>query len=103
VPNWTEVVISLNSFVGATRAVKFQFHSDFSVIFEGWYLDDIELTAGNSPVTDTFGGLTLTNYTGYVIDADATTNNASYNRESLLVNTTLSAENFQTNSTNFAY
>ncbi|HMJ88786.1 MAG TPA: hypothetical protein VK530_03160, partial [Candidatus Acidoferrum sp.] len=99
--NWTETVIDLNSFAGAAHTLKFWFHTDQSVIREGWYLDDLEVSAGTSPVTDSLVTLDYTNYTGYIIDSDS--NNPAFNRESMLLNTVVSAENFQTNATNYAY
>lgn len=103
IPSWTETAISLNNFVGGSHTIKFQFHTDGSVIAEGWYLDDIEINATTAPMTNSFVSFDYTNYTGYIVNGDATTNNPAFNRESLLVNTVISSENFQTNATNFAY
>ena len=43
-PSWTYKTISLNSYVGGSHTLKFQFDSDGSGIGEGWYLDDIAVT-----------------------------------------------------------
>jgi hypothetical protein len=47
--SWTNVVLSLETFVGGTRSLKFEFFSDVSVTYEGWYLDDITLTDAATP------------------------------------------------------
>jgi hypothetical protein len=53
--------------------LRFEFISDAATVAEGLYLDDIEVTGSTVPFTESFTGLTLTNYTGYVIDAAAET------------------------------
>lgn len=52
--NWTQVTLSLNSFLGASHTLKFEFDSDVSNFFEGWYLDDIQVTASPAPPNDSF-------------------------------------------------
>jgi len=47
--NWTLVTVSLESFIGATQILTFEFTSDSSVNREGWYLDDITLTDAATP------------------------------------------------------
>src|SRR6185295_2767703 len=42
---WQQATVSLNSYVGGTAAIAFGFLSDDSVEDEGWYLDDILVTA----------------------------------------------------------
>jgi subtilisin family serine protease len=59
--NWTEVRTNLAAYVGGPVTIRFEFHSDFSVEFEGCYLDDIELTAGG----DGGGGGDRPNLTPY--------------------------------------
>jgi hypothetical protein len=44
-PSWTQEAFSLNSYVGGTHTLKFEFYSDYSNTAEGWYLDDILVTA----------------------------------------------------------
>ena len=44
-PSWTQVVIDLSAHVGTIPTLRFEFWSDYSVTAEGWYLDDIEVTA----------------------------------------------------------
>lgn len=100
---WTEMRFNLNSFAGTNRTLNFRFVSTAAGVAEGLYLDDIIVTGSSTVLTQTFGGLTLTNYTGYVIDADSVTNDPAFNRESLLVNTVVTAENFLNTSTNVAY
>jgi subtilisin family serine protease len=45
-PLWQKAVIDLTPYVGANRTLTFQFVSDSSIEFEGWYLDDILVTSG---------------------------------------------------------
>lgn len=42
---WTQVIVDLTSAVGATHTLAFRFDSDRSTTAEGWYLDDILVTA----------------------------------------------------------
>lgn len=49
-PAWTFVSLSLESFIGATQTLKFEFRTDSSITNEGWYLDDITLTDAATPV-----------------------------------------------------
>src|SRR5437867_994845 len=53
---WTQVTLSLNSFVGGLRTLRFEFVSDASVQFEGWYIEDVLVTgtAGTGPPNDFF-------------------------------------------------
>jgi len=53
---WTQVTVSLNGFVGGLRTLRFEFVSDASVQFEGWYVDDILVTGtlGMGPPNDPF-------------------------------------------------
>jgi hypothetical protein len=53
---WTQVTVSLNGFVGALRTLRFEFVSDSSVVFEGWYVDDVLVTGtqGMGPPNDSF-------------------------------------------------
>jgi hypothetical protein len=43
--SWSEQVLSLDAYVGDAHMLTFEFQSDVSVQYEGWYLDDILLTA----------------------------------------------------------
>ena len=45
---WQQAVISLTPYVGAVRTLSFEFLSDFSLEYEGWYLDDIVVTTGTA-------------------------------------------------------
>jgi hypothetical protein len=47
---WTLVNLSLEPFLGSTQVLRFEFSSDGSVTNEGWYLDDITVTDGATPV-----------------------------------------------------
>ncbi len=53
---WTQVTVSLNGFVGGLRTLRFEFVSDASVVFEGWYVDDVLVTGtlGMGPPNDSF-------------------------------------------------
>ncbi len=42
---WTQATINLDPFVGAVRSLKFEFVSDASITAEGWYVDDVQVTA----------------------------------------------------------
>ncbi|HTD65744.1 MAG TPA: hypothetical protein VK846_04335, partial [Candidatus Limnocylindria bacterium] len=97
------MALSLDAYAGGSHTLEFEFISDAAGVAEGLYLDDIEVTGANVPFAESFGGVSLTNYTGYVIDADAFTNNVAFNRESLLVNTIVAAENFEPFTTNASY
>jgi len=100
---WHEMAFNITQYAGTNRTVSFRFFSGASGVAEGLYLDDIQVLGSTNPVGQTLAEVTLTNDTGYVIDADAVTNNAAFNRESLLVNTVIEAENFQPASTNVTY
>jgi hypothetical protein len=41
---WTQVNLSLDAYVGGIHTLSFQFASDNSANYEGWYLDDILVT-----------------------------------------------------------
>jgi len=97
---WTERRLSLNSFLGASRLLRFVFTSDGSGTAEGLYLDDIEVTGSTTPVTEQLTDLSIVNFTGYVIDSDAGNTNAAFNRETIQARTTLELENFSGGSTN---
>jgi len=58
VAGWTQVIVDLNPFVGAVHTLRFEFDSDFSVVGEGAYLDDIRVT-GTAPVNNNFGAPTV--------------------------------------------
>ncbi len=49
VTDWTPVTIDLTPYVGGTYTLKFEFTSDGSITYEGWYLDDISVTATIPP------------------------------------------------------
>ena len=68
--NWTQLTFNLNSYAGSSRTLRFEFISDGATVGEGLYLDDIEVTGSTVPFAESFAGIALTNYTGYVIDAD---------------------------------
>jgi|GEM_PF-4359719 len=45
-PSWNHEVINLTSYVGNTVLIRFRFVSDFSITYEGWYIDDVVVKAG---------------------------------------------------------
>ncbi len=101
--SWMEVATNLNAFAGVNRTLRFEFLSDSSVTAEGWYLDDIEVTAASVPVTEQFTGLALTNYTGYVIASDALINHPAFNRDALRPQSVFRVGNFTPAATNLSY
>jgi hypothetical protein len=101
---WTQVALSLNTLVGTEPDITFQFFSDATSTAEGVYIDDMEITAGTNILGEILVANSLTNYTGYVIDADAFTNNPAFNRESLLISTRFTVDNYNSiASTNVGY
>ena len=52
VANWTQAIIDLSTYVGTSPTLRFQFYSDSSRTFEGWYLDDILVTGYQPPSND---------------------------------------------------
>ena len=46
---WRLARLSLEPFIGQTNILSFEFSSDRSISFEGWYLDDIALTDDFTP------------------------------------------------------
>jgi PKD repeat protein len=44
--------IPLSSYVGHTVQVRFRFYSDYSVVYPGWYIDDVAVQKGSSIVWD---------------------------------------------------
>jgi hypothetical protein len=69
---WTQVTVSLNGLVGGLRTLRFEFVSDSSVVFEGWYVDDVLVTgtAGMGPPNDSFNN-------AYVISGTAGSTNGT--------------------------
>src|SRR5215203_3830016 len=49
---WTQVVLDLGAFKGGVHTLRFEFDTDPSVNLEGWYLDDISVTAYSPPPND---------------------------------------------------
>ena len=100
---WVERRFSLNNFVGASHLLRFVFTSGASGNAEGLYLDDIELTGANTPLTERISSLSLPGFSGYVISSDAANTNASFNRETINATTTLALENFTSGFTSLSY
>ena len=69
---WTQETIDLTPYVGGTHTLMFKFTSDYSEHYEGWYLDDIALTALLAPpMNDNFANATF--LTGVSGSASGTT------------------------------
>jgi len=76
ITNWTEVVLDLSSFVGTSPTLRFEFYSDYSMTYEGWYLDDILVTAVQPPANDScVDARTLTDGVLYTMDTTGATSN----------------------------
>jgi len=86
---WQYLALPLNSYVGGSHTVKFEFDSDVSVFYEGAYLDDIKVDGANQPVIQSLLSLVNANYTGYVLDSDTT-----LGRSNVLAQAVFGAENF---------
>ncbi len=43
VTSWAKETIDLSSYVGSTATIEWNFHTDSSVRYEGWYIDDIKV------------------------------------------------------------
>ena len=69
-PGWVLVTVPLNAYLGGSHTLRFEFDSDFSITYEGAYLDDILVDAANQPLVDSLQSLQNANYTGYVLDGD---------------------------------
>ena len=46
---WIQVTLSLEPYIGGSHNLQFVFSSDESNQFEGWYLDDIQVTDDYTP------------------------------------------------------
>jgi clostripain len=54
--SWTQHTFNLDSYVGGSHTLKFEFDSDYSYVYEGWYLDDILVTGESTTATyDLYG------------------------------------------------
>jgi len=87
--DWTYLTLPLTAYVGGTHTLRFEFDSDSIYTYEGAYLDDIVVGAANQPFITSLESLQNANYTGYVLNSDAT-----YGRSNLLAQATFSVENF---------
>jgi hypothetical protein len=54
--SWTLATISLNSYVGQSITLEWNFHSDYSIQYEGWYIDNIQITGTPGSTTATVSG-----------------------------------------------
>ncbi|HNX06784.1 MAG TPA: M14 family zinc carboxypeptidase [Bacteroidales bacterium] len=50
-PNWLQEEIPLEAYLGGTLKIKFEFHSDQTTNFDGFYIDDITVLANNTTTT----------------------------------------------------
>lgn len=87
--NWAAMNLPLNSYLGGSHALRFEFFSDPSIFFEGAYLDDISVGAANQPFVASLLSLSNVNYSGYVLDSDTI-----FGRSNLQAQATFRVENF---------
>ncbi len=88
-PDWALVTLPLNSYLGGTHTLRFEFDSDVSVVYEGAYLDDIAVHAANQPFASSLLSLDNANYSGYVLASDS-----FWGRNSIQAQAAFSVENF---------
>ena len=86
---WALVTLPLNTYVGGTHTLKFQFDSDYSNVYEGAYLDDILVDAANQPIVNSLQSLQNANYSGYVLDSDT-----AFGRSNIQAQAVFKVENF---------
>ena len=67
--NWTQVCLSLKSAAGTNVGLRFQFSADYIYSYEGWYLDDIKVTASKTAFVDALQYLVVTNGSDYLRDS----------------------------------
>ena len=104
VPSWTHQTLDLTYYATTNHTLKFEFSSDASVNYEGWYLDDITVSAtGPAPVYDTLWSLGITNYTGYVVDSDANMGDPACNRDAILAKSIVRSDNFTNSASSHSY
>jgi len=51
-PNWLQEEIPLNAYVGGSLKIKFEFHSDQTHNFDGFYIDDIAVLSSSMITSD---------------------------------------------------
>lgn len=95
-PGWAYLTLPLNAYIGGTHTLRFEFYSDYSIAYEGAYLDDIVVSAANQPVTTALQSLQESNYSGFILDSDAT-----YGRSNIQVQATFAVENFTGTTTTY--
>ena len=104
VPIWTQQTVDLTYYATTNHTLRFEFYSDASINYEGWYLDDITVFAtGPAPVYDVLWSVAITNYTGYVIDSDANMGDPTYNRDAILAKSIVRSDNFTNSASTHSY
>ena len=77
VTSWTQATLDVSAYAGGTHTLKFEFVSDASGTAEGWYLDDILVTAAltpQPPINDQCSGaIAMTAGTTYTVNTVAAT------------------------------
>jgi hypothetical protein len=75
---WTQMQFNLNTYSGSSVRLRFRFGSDSSVNKEGWYIDDIVITAAHcdSTPSGTISGTVSDNH-GLVANAIVTANDGA--------------------------
>jgi subtilisin family serine protease len=56
---WTQVAVDLTPFAGQSIQLRYRFGSDAGTGYEGWYVDDVLITAFGEPVTDVTGAVIM--------------------------------------------
>ncbi len=56
---WTTAVVDLTPYTGRVILLRFRFESDSSIVYEGWYIDDIGVFAGPPKPLPEYDGLSL--------------------------------------------
>jgi hypothetical protein len=95
-PDWALVALPLNNYLGGSHTVKIEFDSDFSVVAEGAYLDDIVVRASTQPFVSSFSSVSNINYTGYVLASDTI-----FGRSNIQAQAIFNVENFTGTNTTF--
>ena len=45
---WNKAEVNLSSYKGQTVLLRFRFYSDYSITYDGWYIDDVSIRESNS-------------------------------------------------------
>ena len=45
---WQQVTLDLSAYAGSQARIRFELVTDYSVTYDGWYVDDVQITGGGS-------------------------------------------------------